>query len=127
MFTRDHIYSVHENDTVKEPEERVVLVREGFNLWAFVLTLLWTLSQRLWLLSTLYLILVVLVVKGGAMLELNEATQGILQFGLQLWLGLTANDAKRSALAARGFEEVAVVCAESELMGERRYYDSQAV
>lgn len=125
MFTRDHIYTVHENDRITAPEDRIVLVREGFNLWAFIFTILWAFSQRLWLLSVMYVILVALVIKGGAVLGLNETTQAILQFGLQLWLGLAGNDAKRQALSSRGYDEVGVVCAESERLAERRYYDTQ--
>lgn len=123
MFISDNIYTVHVNPEVTEPSERVVLVREGFNIWAFVFTILWTLTNRLWLLSALYLTLIVLLVKGGEVIELDDITRGVVQLGMQIWLGFAAHDAKRAALARRGYEEAGVVCAPSEPLAEQRYYD----
>lgn len=123
FLARDHIYTVHTNPEVEDPADRIVLVREGFSIWAFVLTILWTLGNRLWLFSALYLVLVVLVIKGGALLELSEATRGIVQLGLQAWLGFAAHDAQRDALARRGYTETSVVAAPTEWAATHRYCD----
>ncbi len=127
MFTREAIYTVHVNPQIAEPEDRVLLVREGFSLWAFVFTILWTLSQRLWIASAAYAALIILVVKGGELAGLSEMTRGMLQLGLQVWLGFTAHDLQRMALARRGYGETSVVCAPSALLAEQRYYDHAPV
>ena len=36
--------------------ERFVFVRDGFNVWAFLLTPLWLLRRRLWLVLLIYLV-----------------------------------------------------------------------
>ena len=123
MFARDHIYTVHENPDAADPCDRIALVREGFSFWAFVFTILWTLSNRLWLASAAYAAMVILIVKGGTLLGVDEVTRGLLQLGVQALLGFTAHDLQRLSLARRGYKEKSVVCATSELLAEQRYYD----
>lgn len=124
MFThRGDIYTVHENSTLAEPSARIVLVREGFAFWAFVFHLLWLLVHRCWRMAALYAVLLVAIAKLGQIAELSSLSVMLLQFGLQFWLGGVANDCRRASLQRSGFKEVAVVCAESELLAERRYFD----
>ncbi len=124
MFThKGDIYTVHENSALAEPSERIVLVREGFVFWAFALHLLWLLYQRCWRMSALFAVLLIAVVKLGDMAGLSPLATVVLQFGLQFWLGSVANDCRRASLGRSGFEEIAVVCAESELLAERRFFD----
>lgn len=124
MFThKGDIYTVHENSALAEPSERVVLVREGFAFWAFALHLIWLLYHRCWRMAAVYAVLLVAIVKLGAMFGLSSVSVLVLQFGLQFWLGGAANDCRRASLRRSGFDEIAVVCAESELLAERRYFD----
>ena len=117
------IYTVHEKPDAREPSDRIVLVREGFAFWAFVLTVLWLLHHRCWRMAAVYVLLLASVEYAGRTLGLNALTLGVLQLGLQCWLGMVANDARRAALARSGYDEIAVVCAESQLLAERRYFD----
>lgn len=124
MFTRKgDIYTVHENSALKEPSDRIVLVREGFAFWAFALHLLWLLYHRCWRMSAVLAVLLIAIVKLGEVAGLSPLAVMVLQFGLQFWLGGVANDCRRAALRRSGYEEIAVVCAESELLAERRYFD----
>jgi hypothetical protein len=124
MFTRKgDIYTIHENSALKEPSERIVLVREGFVFWAFAFHLLWLLVHRCWRMSAVVAVLFVAIVKIGELLGLSPIAVAAVQLGLQFWLGGAANDCRRAALRRSGYEEVGVVCAESELLAERRYFD----
>lgn len=127
MFaSKGSIYTVHVNDDASDVADRVVLVREGFAFWAFALNIVWLLAHRLWIASVLYVALLVLLVRTAELAGLGEPTIAIVQLGLQFALGTFAHDAQREALARRGYQEVDVVCAESELLAERRYYDRHA-
>lgn len=124
MFThKGDIYTVHENSALAEPSERIVLVREGYAFWAFVFHLLWLLYHRCWRISALVAVLLVAIVKLGAMAGLSPLAVMVMQFGLQFWLGGVAQDCRRASLRRSGYDEIAVVCAESELLAERRYFD----
>ena len=124
MFGKNgDIYTVHENSALAEPSERVLLVREGFAFWAFALHVLWLLYHRCWRMSAVVALLLVAIVKLGDVAGLSPLAVMALQFGLQFWLGGAANDCRRAALRRSGYDEVAVVCAESELLAQRRYFD----
>lgn len=125
MAAKGDIYTVHEKPDAPEPSDRIVLVREGFALWAFVLNLLWLLANRLWRMAGLYVLLVLLLGELGRMAGLSPIAIGVAQLGLQFWLGCVAHDAQRAALARRGYTEIDIVCAESALLAERRYFDRQ--
>ena len=124
MFAKNgDIYTVHQKREAKEPSERIVLVREGFAFWAFVFNLFWLLYHRCWQMSVLYLVLFIALEGVAHALGLSEFTLLILQLGLQFWLGSVANDQRRHSLERSGYHENAVVCAESALLAERRYFD----
>jgi len=124
MFAKNgEIYTVHEKSDAKEPSERIVLVREGFAFWAFILTIFWLLYHRCWFMSVVYLLLLVVMDRAAHMLNLTMMAEAMLQLGLQFWLGGIANDCRRAALARKGYREIAVVCGESPLLAERRYFD----
>lgn len=126
MFSKSgDIYTVHENSARAEPSERIVLVREGYAFWAFVFHLAWLLYHRCWRMALLYAVMLVAIVRVGELAGLNTLSLFVLQLGLQCWLGGIGNDCRRAALRRSGFDEIAVVCAESELLAERRYFDRQ--
>lgn len=124
MFGKSgNIYTVHEKLDVKEPTDRVLLVREGFSFWAFVFTILWLLMHRCWIVGVIYLALAIIIEQGGSALGLGTYTIAAMQLGLQIWVGCVAHDAQRAALARRGYREIDVVCGESLALAERRYFD----
>lgn len=122
-MARGTIYTVHEKPEAKEPSDRIVLVREGFSLWAFVFHILWLLAHRCWRMAFAFAGLMLLVDFIGRSFDLSTTGIGLLQLGLQFWLGCVANDCRRASLARIGYDEISVVCAETELLAERRYFD----
>lgn len=124
MFSKNgDIYTVHQKREAKEPSERIVLVREGFAIWAFVFNVLWLLYHRCWHMSILYILLLIVIERGAHAVGLSHLATFVLQFGLQFWLGGVAHDCRRAALERNGYREIAVVCGESPLLAERRYFD----
>lgn len=124
MFAKNgDIYTVHENSNANDPSDRIVLVREGFSFWAFVLTVFWLAYHRCWRMAIVYLLLLVAIDRAVYALELTRYAEIVLQLGLQFWLGGIANDCYRATLQRKGYREITVVCAESPLLAERRYFD----
>ena len=126
MFTRTKIYTVHENQNLPEPSERVEILREGFSVWAFALNLLWLLAQRLWVPFFIYLLLLAGLMEAKRRLGFEAMTLAVLQAMLQLLLGMCAHDLQRHALARRGYRLTGVVVAESALAAEQRAYQMVA-
>lgn len=122
---RSALYSVHENDAKREPSERIVVVKEGFAIWAFVFHVLWLLGNRCWRMSALFMVLLVAIDQAGKYFLLSPYAVAALQFTAQFWLGCVARDCLRAALVREGYEEIAVVSAENELFAERRFFDQR--
>lgn len=119
------IYSVHVKDNAADAADRVVLVREGFALWAFVFGLFWLLYHRMWRMSLFYFLLNVVAMLASKHFGLAPVAEACLQIGLMFWLGCVARDAQRDSLSRSGYVEREVVVAESELLATRRYFDRQ--
>jgi hypothetical protein len=117
------IYTVHEHADAPEPSDRIILLREGFAFWAFAFHFMWLLANRCWRMAAVYIVLMVALEGAGSELGLSEISLFLLQFGLQVWLGCTARDIQRAQLERRGYREIEIVCAESELLAERRFFD----
>jgi len=116
MFNHSHIYTVHENPGKADPADRLALVREGFSFWAFSLHIVWLVANRLWLPAIGILMAMLLL----AQLDLPPSMLVMVQLGFQFLLGCHANDLKRWRLQRRGYALRGVVCAESEMMAQRR-------
>lgn len=127
MFNRSgNIYTVHQKADVKEPSDRVLLVREGFSFWAFLFNGLWLLFHRLWVPFFIYLALMIYIVEGGSHMGLSSTSIGLFQVGLQLLLGYSAHDIQRWALGRKGYAMRSVVIGDSELHAEQRTHDRLA-
>ncbi len=96
------IWTVHARGTLAP-----VLVREGFSLWAFLVSLPWFLWHRMWLVSVLYVAGV--VIAGAATADLPQEVTGPVTLALQLLIGWHARDLRRWTLARRGWRMIGVV------------------
>lgn len=123
QHSKARIYTVHEKWREDNADETMLLVREGFNLWAFFFHVLWLLYKQQWVAFMLFTPLFVGVVTLGDWFGLDEITVGILQVGLQVWLGFNAADIQRFTLQLRGYRLMDIVVAPSDLMAEQRYLD----
>ena len=120
------VFTVHQpplRKTESTPEPtRFTFVRDGFYVWGFVLSVLWMLRHRLWLVAVLFVALCVLIVAG---LRLAGAPAGFQQFAviaLMFLVGLEGATLRRWTLTRRGWTNVGVVIADNEDDAERRFF-----
>ncbi len=95
-------------------------VKEGFSWPAFFFSFFWAMTQRLWLVAV-----VLLVVELGlsALVDMLDAASGVaLTLGVMLITGWIGNDLKRRGLARSGLPMQGVVLADSGEEAVRRYY-----
>lgn len=117
------IYTVHVRKSGAQALEKPIFLREGFNIWAFVLTGFWALYHRLWL------PLIVILLCNGGMVELGELallsplTLGVLQFAFNLLVGFMANDWLRAKYTRDGYLFADITTGDNLLRAERRYFE----
>jgi Protein of unknown function (DUF2628) len=103
--------------------QRLVFVRDGFSWAAFLLTPLWMLWHRLWLVLAIYLLLsagidVLLRVLGAPL-----SAFVIVGLFLSLLAGLEAGTLRRFKLSRRRWRNVGVVTGDDLEDAERRFFD----
>jgi hypothetical protein len=117
------VYTVHTHPGDAEPMENAILIREGFNFWAFLLSGLWALYHRLWLgllglLAVSFLCsFVVMAFDGGPEMDLA------LAFLIGIGFGLIANDLRRKKLEAQGWKLTDIVAGHNESDAEHRCFE----
>ncbi len=123
MFNRLHIYTVHTKPGVKPENESPLFVREGFNVFAFVLTLAWTLYHRLWLASAGILAVNFLLMLCQDAEIFSEPGTLALMLGVQVMVGFHANDWYRAGLKRRGYIIAGIVTGDSQLRAQQRFFE----
>jgi len=123
------IYTVHEpplRDGALLPDpERVIFVRDGFYVWAFLLGPVWLLWRRLWLVLVLYLLVWGVLEAGLWQAKVESVVQFVVGFVLALLLGLEASTLWRWTLARRGWTTADVVVGDDVESAERRFFASR--
>lgn len=124
MFSSLRIYTVHIKPEAKgSGVDKLRFVPEGFSWMAFLFSTLWLLYHRLWLAAG---VLVAVNIATALLVErmgLDETSMGVLQFGVQLWIGYHAHDLLRSKLRRSGYITLALVSGENEMRAEQRFFD----
>jgi hypothetical protein len=105
------IYTLHEPT---DPSLEVVPVKEGFSWLAFLFSPVWAIWHRLWVWAIGFLAINTIVGWAMANVGLSAYSQGVVYVALALAVGWTANDLRRYNLMKRGFDETAVLLAESQ-------------
>ena len=122
------IYTVHEPPLKKDESEpsldRFVFVRDGFYFWAFLLTPLWMLRHRLWLVLVCYILITsalnIILHMFNASTSVAVAASVLVSF----LAGFEAGTLRRFTLARRGFRAVGLVVGDDLESAERRFFDS---
>ena len=116
-------YTVHLRQNDHAPDGDIVLVEEGFNWSAFILSVLWTLWHRMWWV-TLGLLCVSLLVNGIIhVLGMDTLSMCFLVIGTLVLFGLLANDLRRWCLARDGFLESGVALGNNQDKALVRFLD----
>lgn len=120
------IYTVHappsEPGFMPDPE-RFVFVRDGFHFWAFLLTPLWMIWRRLWLVLILYLLVLIVLQIALQLIEVAPTTHTLVGLLLSLLIGFEAGTLRRWTLNRNRWTELGVVSAPDREAAERRFFD----
>lgn len=124
------VYTVHEPpprryETETDPV-RFAFVRDGFYLWAFLLTPAWMIRHRLWLVLIAYIVLAVAIGIGLHLIGASMSARLLIGFLLALLIGFEAASLRRWTLARRGWSDLGLVVADDEEAAERRFFDAWA-
>jgi len=120
------VYTVHApatNNLDFRATDRFTFVRDGFHVWAAILSVVWLAWHRLWL--ALIGWIVVLTVLDIAMVRLGVGREAVslVNVLLALLLGFEAASLKRWTLSRRNWRQLDVVVADDEEAAERRFFD----
>jgi len=122
------VYTVHEpplraGNAAPDPD-RFQFVRDGFYFWAFLLTPLWMLWHRMWLVLVLYVVIDAGLENAMYYSGVGTALIVLVQLLISLLIGMEASTLRRLSLARRGWRNVGVVSGETLEAAERRFFDS---
>jgi hypothetical protein len=124
------VYTVHEPpmkaDQSQPDPERFAFVRDGFSFWAFLLTPLWMLRHRLWLVFIGYIIVVSALLIGLSAVGASSTVRFTVGALLSLLIGFEAATLRRFTLARRRWSNVGIVVGDDLESAERRFYDTWA-
>jgi len=100
------VYTVHQpplgkGENTPDPA-RFTFVRDGFYVWGFLLSVLWMLRHRLWLVAVLFVAISVLLEVGLRYAGVTSGWRGFVFVALQFLVGLEGATLRRWTLARRG-------------------------
>jgi len=120
------VYTVHEPPVrtagaLADPA-RFVFVRDGFHWWAFLLTPLWMLWRRMWLVFVLYFVLSIGIETAMRVYGASAGMISLVAALISLLVGLEASTLRRFALRRRGWKNVGVVSGSDLEDAEQRFF-----
>lgn len=117
------IYTVHLRREGLDPDRDIVLVKEGFNWPALLLSLLWALWHGLWLVALGLLVLEVALGVAARLLGVAPWIETALATGLAVIFAFVANDLRRWTLRRRGFVQAGVIAGRNQDNAEVRLFE----
>jgi len=122
------VYTVHEPplraaDALADPE-RFAFVRDGLYVWAFLLTPLWMLRHRLWLVLVSYIVISALLDTALAIAGVSSTVVILIDILISILVGLEASTLLRFTLRRRGWRNVGIVSGYDREDAERRFFES---
>jgi hypothetical protein len=118
-------YTVHappsRNGSAADPQ-RFVFVRDGFYFWALVLTPLWLLSRRLWVVFIGYAIVMVAFEVGFYFLKLPDGSQFAIAALINILIALEAGTLQRWTYGRRKWSTLGLITGDDQEAAERRFF-----
>lgn len=118
------IYTVLTRASARDIDTDIQLIRDGFSWMAFLFSILWALSQRLWLVALGIVVLDVIISTLAGALGLDPVGQAAVALGFSCLVGFEAYELQRWTLRRRGYLETAVIAARDRDEAERRFFES---
>jgi hypothetical protein len=104
--------------------ERFVFVRDGFYWWAFLLTPLWMLWHRLWLVLLIYAVSSAVIDTAMRVIGAPASAIALTDILISFLIGLEASTLLRFTLRRRGWQNIGVVSGDDLEDAERRFFDA---
>jgi len=121
------VYTVHAPKSLgtdlRAAPEKIVFVRDGFHVWAFLLNIVWLIYRRMWLVLLGY---IAVQIAAEIMLRLTHASgfaYFVTMLVIALFLGAEAGSLRRWTLSRRKWQQVGLVVADDEDAAERRFFE----
>jgi len=126
LFAHLRIFAVYSRPD-RPLDQQPVLVKEGFNLFAFLFGFFWALYHRLWKVMILILLFNIAIIYAGKIHALAPQSIGIIQMGFQLLVGLQASSWRQAKLVKKGYVLADISAADSLMRAEQRYFERLVV
>jgi hypothetical protein len=104
------------------PPEEAIFVKEGFSVAAFVLTFVWALWNRMWVVAAAILAVMAAVAVAGSLTAANETAVAAVNTGLALIFGFEAQALRGWSLRRSGHVEDGLVEAANLEEAELKYF-----
>jgi hypothetical protein len=121
------IYTVHApagyGVDVRATDDKVVFVRDGFYVWAFLAALIWLIWHRLWLALLGYVAISIIAEIAFRWLGVGTDARFIIMIVFALLMGFEAGTLRRWKLSRSKWRQVAVISAKNEEEAEQRFFD----
>jgi hypothetical protein len=116
------VFTVHIPQDGLSAPEKVIFLREGFSIWAFIFGPIWLLYKRAWLAAALWTAALALVAFAGAKLGASELAMSIVGTAMGAALGFEGNRLVAWTLTRRGYDERAVVLGDDMEHAETSFF-----
>lgn len=122
------VYTVHApasyyGTDVHATPDRLVFVRDGFYVWAFLAAIVWLVWHRLWLALLGYLAVTLAAEIAMWSLGVGSGARLVVMLVIALLIGLEAGSLRRWKLSRRKWRQIDIVVADSEEAAERRFFE----
>ena len=120
------VYTVHApiaNETGIRATDRFAFVRDGFHFWAALLSPVWLIWHRLWLVLIGWIIVTLAMEIGMKSLGAGSTAIVVADILVALLMGFEAANLRRWTLSRRNWRQLDIVVADDEEQAERRFFD----
>jgi hypothetical protein len=119
------IYMVMTPEGEGEASEKVVFLRDGFSIAAFIFGPFWLLWNRAYLAGGLWLALATLLAWGGTRLGVRPEATALINFALSLALGFEGVRLLVWTFKRRGFREEGLVACDNAQEAEEVFFHNR--
>ena len=124
MFGGTKLYEVYVKKDSSRPLEDIVIVSQGFNIWAFIFHFFWAIYNKLWSLALLFLVFISFEALSHQILSDKSGIFFSLFFLLvKIWIAFEAHNFKARLLRKKGYVLYDIVTGGNETEAEKRFFD----
>lgn len=106
--------------------DKVAFIREGFSWGAFLLSVLWALWHRMWVIALLLFVVFAALAVAAKLEVIRSDLAALVQFAIVLLFGFEARNLQAQALERTGFRHTGLIQATSLEAAELTYFAGRA-